>query len=183
MQLSSDTALLFGDRHAWQKPQGVSQHYHADYWDRVLSIPRLEDSERDQPVLRIMVAPDDSALLDLVQSGSRQASAVEDFERLLPTERLVRLFVPLIERLSQERPNSWKDEEPPGLVPLWRMWNRRWERGELPSPMVLDQVKQALDIAIPRNLGLTTDIEEYFVVSSPNVPQLLGQQGRELGWH
>ena len=170
--------FVFGERNAWQKPQGPTEHYHTDYWERFSSLPKLEYVERDQPVLHTLLQPDDAAVLDLLQGGATRSAAVEDFERLLSTDRLVRVFLPLVGRRSEERPDSWERKEPPGLIPLWRMWKRRWEQGQLAADTVLEQVKRAFDIAIPRNLGLTTDIEEYFVVSSPNVPQLLGPAER-----
>lgn len=170
--------FVFGEQHVNQKPQGVFHRYPTDYWERFAAIPRLEDAERDQRVLRTILAEDDETLLDLLQSESRESSAVEHFEELLSPERVVRLFVPLVERRSREDVSSWSSLEPPGLIPLWHMWNRCWGRNELSSATVLDQVKRALDIAVPRNLGLATEIEQYFVVSSEKVPQLLGGQER-----
>jgi hypothetical protein len=54
--------FIFGDRYTRQKPQGVFHRHHADYWERFASIPRLEDSQRDQEVLRTIMAADGGAL-------------------------------------------------------------------------------------------------------------------------
>ena len=158
-----------------QKPQGVWHHNHADYWERFLAVPRLAESERDQPVLQLMLKKDDSTLLDLLEDG-RRSPAVEDFRHLLDRSQVERLLVPLVERRSREPAGQWPDHDPPGFLPLWRMWNRRAERGELAAATAWREFKLSLEIALPRNLALTAELQHHFATTSNGVPDLL-QEG------
>jgi hypothetical protein len=157
--------FVFGDDRSDQNPQGARVADHTDYWERLLSIPRFAPNEGDQPVLRALMGDSDDAILNALEAPGT-SSAVEHFRHLVPTQRLRRLFLLLVGRRSTESAAAWKDHDPPGLIPLWRMWNRRGEAGELGPTGLLEDVKQALDIATPRNLALTAEIEQHFVVSS-----------------
>jgi hypothetical protein len=170
-------SFIFSSEHRRASPQGVMNHNHADYWERFLSVPRLPHLERDQPVLRTMLSEDDSGLLNLVEDPTRSA-AVEDFRSLLDTGRLLRLLVPLADRRSHEDVANWSDKAPPGILPLWRMWNRRAEAGDLSEVVALRELKGALDIAVSTNLTLASELEHYFAASSDRLPELLGK-GRE----
>ena len=161
--VSEAADFLFKDQ-ADQRPQGVRQHNHADYWERYLTMPELGVGERDQPVLKVLASDDDSALLQFL-SDPASAAAVYDFRHLVPTERVARLLLPLVELRSRESAQEWPDHEPPGLVPLWRLWLRAVQRGDLKSPAVLDYVVKALDQAIPSNLTLAAELENHFVVA------------------
>jgi hypothetical protein len=124
-----------------------------------------------------MLEGDDQALLAIIEDEVR-SSAVEDFRQLVGTERLVRLLALLVKRRSQESAGGWPNGQPPGLIRLWRMWNRRSESGELEPSVALQEVMQALDIAVPANLRLASEIEHYFAVPSETVPNLIGDPGR-----
>jgi hypothetical protein len=143
------------------KPQGLATHAHADYWRRFLDVPALVDAERDQTTLRVIFGNDDGALLSLVMDAKRSA-AVEDFSGLLSVDRIRGLFAPLIKRLVPIAPASW-DENPPGLIPTWRMWLACTRRGEIDARTVLQSVKDAYDVSIRSNLGLVDEIEHWFV--------------------
>ena len=110
--------------------------------------------------------------------GQFQSPAVHDFRRLLPRERTTRLFLPLIARRSKESATAWKygDHDPPGLIVLWRLLLRQRERGQLTGAAMLEQVKLALDIAIPANLALASSIEHHFVTLSGDVTQFLNDE-------
>lgn len=163
-----------------EKPQGFAQHGHVDYWKRFLSVPKLEEKELDQSVLHTMLADDDIKLLELLEDDE-QHNAVEDFAHIqttnktdiLTTDRLVGLFLPMVERRANESQRYWGDSTPPALIPLWRMWMRRSERNLLKADRVLQQVQAAFDIALPKNLGLVTEIEHYFVTSDKGVHNML----------
>jgi hypothetical protein len=169
--------FLFGEKHQSDSPQSVMQNNHANYWERFFSVPIIQTSERDQPILRVMQASDDEALISLLEDPSR-SQAVHDFRRLLPAERPVRLFLPLISRRSRESATAWTrgDHAPPGLIVLWRLLLRQTESGELTGAAMLEQVKLALDLAIPANLALASSIEEHFVTLSADVTQLFNDE-------
>lgn len=162
--ISEVIKFVFSDQHAEIKPQGFVNMRHTDYWERFLAVPTLTEAEQDQNVLRVLIDDDDDALLQLLEDSER-SDAVESFSRLLSTNRLRRLFVPLIKRRVGENPSAWSDGHPPGMVPLWRMWLRRSERGELKPADVLEEVRQALDVAVPASLYLAVHLEEYFVTA------------------
>jgi hypothetical protein len=108
-------------------------------------------------------------------SDPQQSSAVYDFRHLLKTDRTVNIFLQLVDMRSREAATDWPepDRDPPGLIPLWRIWNRAAERGELKSATVLEEVRRALDLAIPNNLTLAAEIEHYFVIASRDVRELM----------
>jgi hypothetical protein len=164
--------FLFKKGQADQRPQGVRQHNHADYWERYLALPELDATARDQRVLRVLASEDDAAVLLLLSDPATEA-AVYDFRHLISAERATRLLLPLVELRSRESAQGWPDHEPPGLVPIWRLWLRAAEHGELKSPIVLDHVHRALDLAIPQNLTLAAEIEHYFVAPSRDVHELM----------
>jgi hypothetical protein len=119
-----------------------------------------------------MQASDDEILINLLEDPSR-SQAVNDFRRLLPAERPVRLLLPLILRRSKESAAAWTrgDHDPPGLIVLWRLLLRQIESGELTGVAMLEHVKLALDLAIPENLALASSIEHHFVTLSGDVTQ------------
>jgi hypothetical protein len=159
--------FLFGEKRQSDSPQSVMQNNHANYWERFFKVPTLQTSERDQPILRVMQASDDEALISLLEDPSCDL-AVNDFRRLLPAERPIRLFLPLISRRAKESVTAWTrgDHDPPGLIVLWRLLLRQIENGHLTGAAMLEQVKLALDIAIPANLALASAIEHHFVTLS-----------------
>jgi hypothetical protein len=158
-----------------EKPQGVWHQGHADYWERFLSAPHLSEAERDQPILARILKQGDGADDDLLSLLEHQthSRAVEDFRRLIDTPRLVSLLVRLVERRSRERASQWSEQEPPGFVPLWRMWNRRAEQGALPGNVVWRELKRAYEIAVPVNLAIVAELEQYIVIASENLPDML----------
>jgi len=163
-------SFVFNPKRGEYNPQGMTNHSHADYWERFLSMPRLALSEKDQPVLSTMLGEDDASLLSLLEDD--RALMVEDFRPLLNPGRILRLLAPLVVRRSQEEADAWADGDPPGLIPLWRMWNRCPERSEVDA---LQEVKRSIEIAVPKNLGLAAKIEQHFVLASASVPDLLGK--------
>ena len=169
--------FLFGETSQSDSPQSVMQNNHANYWERFFKVPTLQSSELDQPILRVMQASDDEALISLLEDPSCDR-AVHDFRRLLPAERPIRLFLPLISRRSKESATAWTrgDHDPPGLIVLWRLLLRQIESGELTGTAMLDQVKLALDLAIPANLALTSSIEHHFVTLSGQVTQFFNDE-------
>jgi hypothetical protein len=156
---------------AHERPQGVRNRRHADYWKRFLTVPGLADNERDQPVLRTLLGNDDDALLALLED-ERRSDVVEDFQNVLGVDRLKNLFVPLFTRLSMKDPASW-NEEPPGLVPFWRMWLTAYQRQEVSGEETFERLKAAYDISIPINLALASQIEHYFAAASDGVTDSL----------
>jgi hypothetical protein len=171
--------FVFDDYSGEIKPQGLKQSGHVEYWERFLSVPILPEVEKDQNVLRVVRADDDGELVRLLEDGGR-SGAVESFARLLSTDRLRRLLVPLIRRRCAENPADWGEGNPPGMIPLWRMWLRRSERGELAPSAVLEGVRQALAESVPRQLYLAVWIEDYFVFPSDTVHHMLGTGGTSL---
>jgi hypothetical protein len=139
--------FVFGEQDAWQKPQGVARHYHADYWERFSAIPKLGEGERDQPVLQMLLREDDAAVLDLLQSGPPRSAAVEDFERLISRDRLVGLFLPLVVRRSEERSDSWEGQEPPGTsVVIARRSGLQYDFDEGAAGRLFGDVGSVLDL-------------------------------------
>lgn len=167
---------VFDDGRPNKKPQGLSNNRDVDYWKRFLAVPTLTDAERDQLVLRVLEANDDDSLLNLLEDVER-SDAVENLSRLIATDRLKRIFVPLVRRRSVEDPSQWREGDPPGLIPLWRMWQRRSEQGELDAATVLDEVRFALSESVPQNLYLAARIEQFFVVPSRQVHDMLWEAG------
>lgn len=155
--------FVFPERGGELKPQGFQRRGRVDYFERFLSGSILPGVERDQEILRILLAEDDGAIIDLLEHDAR-SSAVEAFARLLSVERLLGLLVPLIKRRCAERSSQWREGTPPGMIPLWRIWLRRSERGELEAPVVLQRLRQALAEAVPQNLFLAVRLEQYFVI-------------------
>lgn len=164
--------FVFSEHSAELKPQGILNSRHTDYWERFLAVPALSGGERDQPVLRTILEQDDEAVLRLLEDP-RRSDALESFSRLMTTDRLRRLIVPLLKRRSTENPSGWAEGNPPGMIPLWRMWLRRSERGELAPGDVLDEVRRALDVVVPANLFLAARVEQYFVSQSGDVHDML----------
>ncbi len=171
--------FVFNPADAELKPQGLRRDTHTDYWERFLAVPILSETERDQNVLRVMISESEEDLIRVLEDRSLSA-AVESFARLLSTVRLRRLLVPLIKRRCEERPSEWPDGNPPGVVPVWRMWLRRAERGELRPSEVLDEVRHAEDEALPRNIYLAIRIEQYFVLPGAGVHNMLDAGGTTL---
>jgi hypothetical protein len=169
--------FLFGQKRQTDSPQSVMQNNHANYWERFFKVPTLQASERDQTILRVMQASDDEALISLLEDPSCDR-AVDDFRGLLPAERPIRLFLPLISRRSKESATAWTrgDHDPPGLIVLWRLLLRHKESGKLTGEAMLEQVKLTLDLAIPANLALASSIEHHFVTLSADVTQFFNDE-------
>jgi hypothetical protein len=147
--------FVFSGDEANHRPQGVWHRSHADYWDRFLTVPNLMENERDQVILRTMRESDDARLVDLIEDAG-SSTAVEDFGHQLETSRLERLLVPLVERRSQEL-GGWLDNQPPGLIPLLRMWNRRTEQGELKGETVRRELERAFEHLHSHESGIDGD--------------------------
>ncbi len=165
-------AFVFGPNNVRRKPQGVRQQGHVDYWQRFMARPVLANDERDQPLLREMLSGDNDRLVALLRDEKR-SPGFEDFYRILPPERLLQLLAPLGVKAAASDPAAWTNEKPPGLVPLWRIWNRLAERGKAPPEVVLDQLMRTYDISVPANLALAAQVEHYFVAAERGVSDLL----------
>ncbi len=165
--------FLFGD---WSqrktamssRPQGLSEHGHADYWRRFLAVPELRDDERDQPLLQAMVGWQNGRtgeLPELVADPTR-SKAVEDFAVVLSPVALVNLLQKVIERHANERPEEWPGYDsgnaaPTGVAATWRMLKRR----DSPShgrTRIARELERILGTAIeeytPKNLGLVRSL-------------------------
>lgn len=182
--------FVFSERSSQLKPQGFMSTRHRDYWERFLAVPVLSETERDQPVLRALLADDDDALLQLLEDPAR-SGAVEAFSRLLAAERVRRLLVPLVTRRAKEIPSRWsetsgwpqEDSGPPGLIPLWRIWLHRSRHEDLDPTQALEEVRHALETAVPGNLYLAALIEEYFVLPLDDSTKILGDRIGEAKTH
>jgi len=132
----------------------------------------LSLAERDQSVLSLIHADGDEELLGLLEDSSR-SDVLENFARLVSTEQLRRLLVPLVKRRIAEDPSGWPEGEVPGLVSLWRMWLRRSERGDLKPADVLQEIRAAFEATVPRSLLVAAKIEQYFVNPGTEVHRML----------
>ncbi len=163
--------FVFSVEKSRSKPQGLSAHGHADYWRRFLDVPELAEHDRDQPILRTLVAEDNERVLALVLDPTT-STAVEDFANKLTTRRVVALFEPLVRELAQRNAATWNttgdffNDRPPGLTAVWRMWLDRSRRGEISPQVVTEAVKNTYQVAVPRNLDLVDEIEHWFVSGS-----------------
>jgi len=167
-------------QNATLKPQGLTHRNHADYWQRFLSVPDVEPLQSDQRVLRVLAGDSDDEVIALLEG--EMATTVEDFERCFATERLLRLLPQVTSRRATELPSSWpgREKEPPGLIPLWRMWVHRGERGELAPEAAFEKIRTCYEVAIEMNLSLVTTIE-YFFARRPHdfrVHAILGRDGQ-----
>lgn len=76
----------------------------------------------------------------LLQSFSKMSLS---HTQLLVSAR-VRLLLPLVEIGRARAYSDGPTRESPGLVPLWRPWQRAVQRRDLKSPVVLEHVVKAL---------------------------------------
>lgn len=161
------------------KPQGLRHDTHANYWQRFLAVPEIPDAHRDQAALQAIVGFDDVELIAWLEDPQRHR-IIESFGHHIETERLLRLLDLLVSRRTPENPSDWPDygRQPPGLVPLWRLWNRSCERGDLDPEVALTTIQRAYDHCVGLNLALVAPLEYYFVAATgPNVPNILGRDG------
>lgn len=165
------------------RPQGLTI---SRYWNRFLAEPELAPEDRDQAALQVLRNDDDDAVLDLLEGP--QSRVVENFERQLSGERLLRLLVPLVRRRVTEDPSGWPTrgvlplDTPPGLIPLWRML---LDTGRPDAPSATD-VSEALVRAFEEsitNLHLVHTLDYYFLGTKEGEGCLYGEgieRGREL---
>src|SRR3569833_356818 len=152
------------------RPQGLRQTGHADYWQRFETIPEVPARISDQQTLRVLVAPDDDKIVDLLGDPARSGT-VEDFDRVLPSQRIERLFLPLVRRRLDDDPSTWEDQRiPPGLIPLWRMIRDRG--GSLDLDRLAMDVETGLGIAAKKNLALLEEITHWMATRSAELPDL-----------
>lgn len=161
-----------------EKPQGLGQIAHTDYWLRFLTVPELEERERDQVVLRTLSSGTDEQILALLES--ERSAAVEHFGRRLDGHRVLQLLVGLVTRRARESPGTWPDEghEAPGLVPLWRMCIAQYDSARFKSKDALAVVLECIDAAID-NLTLAVQIERLFIARG-GVRSILGDESLGL---
>jgi hypothetical protein len=144
------------------KPQGIKQREGVDYWERFLAEPEIEINNRDQTILKIISSENEQELLKILQNVN-QVDKVEHFNNAISDEQIKRLFVPLIQRSSQEDPSIWGDDQPTGFISLWRIWLKRKRQGKFTAQELLEHIKSALAIVVPKNLQLGADINYYFI--------------------
>lgn len=155
--------FVFSSENSVLKPQGLHDRR---YWERFSSGAIGPGTDRDQPVLELILSARDDDLLDLLESS--RSGQFEAFQHLISSERVLSLLVPLVRRRSEESAAAWlSDDAPfdrriPGLIPLWRCWLARHGRGEISPQEVFEKTIEALEIAARRNLLLTADLEHYF---------------------
>lgn len=165
-------AVVFEDGKSEETVQGLR---HKRYWKRFMSEPEVVHDDSDQVVLRTLAAPDDLAILELLEGPRHEL--VERFARQLSPERLLRLLTPLVPRRVPESAAAWYPRhDPPGLVPLWRMIAdpRRSER--TPQSTIAEHVERALVLGI-ENLALVHAIEHYFCGTGAHSPLYVDLDG------
>jgi hypothetical protein len=161
------------------KPQGLRQRGHMDYWRRYLSRDAPPASECDQPTLRALVDSDDIRIVNLLADSST-SGAVEDFHSLLDANRVRRLLPLVVESAARVNPTAWQNGDPPGLIPLWRIWLRRTRAGKWPEAEAFEALKQAFEVCVSTNLAVAAQLEHYFVIAESSVPDMLGRENRKV---
>jgi hypothetical protein len=160
---------LFG-REARRRPQGILHDHHANYFQRYLSTPELSAHSLDQPVLRELLRDDDEKIVELLTDD--RSAAVEDFVRLVPRQRVDGLLVKWTRRLHKSDVTNWKEEVPPGLLPLWRMlMSKKRKQSSLDS--LVAEIECAIEIAAPTNVILMCNIARWLATASKGVEHLL----------
>jgi hypothetical protein len=161
------------------RPQGVGIPGYPDYWRRFMAAAEVEESERDQPTLREIVAYEDEVQSNLAELMSSKAQVVERFGRLLSPASILRLLREVTELRAAEHPDVWPEvyetPEPPGMVPLWRLCARRGVDQEALSLTLID----LLESTAHRNLSVSVWIANYFASEETGIPQRLSQGGRQ----
>jgi hypothetical protein len=162
------------------KPQGLRQHAHTDYWLRYMTRESPRASERDQPVLEALTLGDDAQIAGLLaQPGT--SGAVEDFSSMLDLARVIRLLDVVVEQAIHVNPAAWQEGNPPGLIPLWRIWLRRVRSRKFSEGDAFDAVKRAYDATMPVNPAMAARIEQYFASVDGTVPTVIGRENRKPG--
>lgn len=173
-------AISFVFEPAGDKPQGLRQHAHADYWQRYMARDTLRMSERDQPVLHAL-ARRDIAEIALLLADKDTSGAVEDFSSMLDVGQVLRLLGVVVENAVRINPAAWSEGTPPGLIPLWRVWLRRLRAGKFSQFEAFDEVKRAYDASVPVNPAVAARIEQYFASADRNVPAVIGDENLKAG--
>jgi hypothetical protein len=162
--------FIFEKKNADMKPQGLAKTI---YWDRYLAMPKIEETEKDQTILRVIKASNDGAFIKILKDD-RQGEIMERFEPLISSDQLQRIFIPLVKSWMLEDGSTWHEGEPPGFIRIWRLWLKK----HLVSDQVSKEVLSALDLVIPSHLGLAAEIEHYFVVADKQNYNLLNPEDR-----
>jgi hypothetical protein len=162
------------------RPQGLRQHAHADYWLRYMTRDTLRASERDQPVLRALTRGDDAEIARLL-ADQDASGAVEDFSSILQLELVIRLLGVVVENANRVSPAAWHEGQPAGLIPLWRIWLRRIRVDKFSQADAFAAVKRAYDVSVPVNPAVAARIEQYFASADSTVPTVIGPENRQAG--
>jgi hypothetical protein len=152
------------------RPQGLAVSRHVDYWSRFLASTSVASDESDQKALECLARSEPSELRFFLEVREL-SSAVEHFGnngRLRLDEAILHeVMTELVRGRSEERASEWPTDvfgpQPPGIIPLWRMFNRRNERGQLDEVELSKSFRSAIRQSIPRNLELAEFIEHFFV--------------------
>jgi len=161
-----------------KKPQGLRQRAHADYWLRYLAREAPPASQRDQPVLLVLAKNDDAPVAALLADPAN-SRVVEDFSFLLDTDRVLRLLQPVVENAARTSPLAWQSGDPPGLIPIWRIWLRRIRVGKFSAAAAFEEVKRAYDYCVPINPAVAAQVEHYFVIAEGTIPDVIGRENRQ----
>ncbi|WP_071900250.1 P-loop NTPase fold protein [Cystobacter ferrugineus] len=151
--------------HRHQKPQGLALKTHRDYWVRYLSPSLISDDEKDQRVLRAIIAWKEKRSDDLVKMlvAEDQSSAIKEFSRtLLDRKDLLILLeeVTMTEKArSSEAPIKHAPESFRSIENM--MLHQHPGEQELASTL-----KKLLAEIIPIRLQLAYFLMEYFAKSS-----------------
>lgn len=149
-------AAIFEEGDANETVQGLR---HKRYWKRFLNESEVSEHDSDQAVLRVLAAPNDDAILDLLE-GPRW-ELVRRFAHRISAERLLGLLLGLVRRRVSESPTMWDARhDPPGLIPLWAMMSLSRSGNSPKADAIATCVEEAFALGI-ENLSLVHAIEHY----------------------
>lgn len=174
--LEENTLTAFATRIVRRKgtslrPQGL----HAPkYWGRFMK-GYLEGPDRDQTVLKAISDQDVDQLVAFLIQG--KGESVEQFSYLLAPTLVFDLLSPLARNLVAHRVETWPQRDiffgssdPPGLIPLWRIWLERAKQVSsedeaefirVGSVRIVEALRCSLE-----NLPLLSKIEYFFLFNS-----------------
>lgn len=100
---------------------------------------------------------------------------------MLDLARVIRLLDAVIAQAIRVNPAAWQERNPPGLIPLWRIWLRSVRIGKFSEADAFAAVKRAYDATVPVNPAMAARIEQYFASADSTVPTVIGRDNRKPG--
>lgn len=157
------------------KPQGFAVTHPRDYWQRFLARPELQEDERDQPILEMVLLEEaDEHRIDtiatLMADSVRSAPTVVFCDIYWKFANVLPLLDCVISRLTEQPSKSWGDSYPRPLVNIWNLLRGKYRSGDFDAAALFDLLTVKLEESVPKNLSLAVELEHWFATRTDDLP-------------